>query len=140
LHLYISQGPKSYDLTSSDYTEEQSGCHTEGTWCSAIVLSCFLPFSCYQKTFKYRNASVSIGSSCTPRQDLPPLRRRNQQKSFVLDGDGKLKYPPKVRRVQVEEMEVEQIKEPPAPGIIKLHVSFTVTYHKYVNSSLCYYL
>jgi hypothetical protein len=73
-------------------------------------------------------------------QDLPPRRGQRPQKSLMLDKDGKLKYPPKVRRVEVKETEVTQIKELPPPGIVRLRVSFIFASHKYLNSLLflCY--
>jgi hypothetical protein len=43
----------------------------------------------------------------------------------MLDEDGKLKYPPKVRKIEVEKMKIRQTKETPTPGTVKLRVSFT---------------
>jgi hypothetical protein len=53
----------------------------------------------------------------------------------MLDEDGKLKYPPKLRRVEVKKADVTWIKELPTPGIVKLRVSYTFVSHKYLNSS-----
>jgi hypothetical protein len=53
----------------------------------------------------------------------------------MLDEVGKLKYPPKLRRVEVKKADVTQARELPVPGIVKLHVSYTFASHVYLNSS-----
>jgi hypothetical protein len=49
----------------------------------------------------------------------------------MLDEDGKLRYPPKLRRVEVKKADITQTKELQMPGIVKLHVSHTFASHKY---------
>jgi hypothetical protein len=46
----------------------------------------------------------------------------------MLDEHGKLKYPPKIRRVQEEYEDTL-----PTPGTLKQCVSFTFPYHKYMS-------
>jgi hypothetical protein len=53
----------------------------------------------------------------------------------MLDEDGKLKYPPKLRRVEVRKADVTQTKELPMPGIVKLRVSYRFASHKYLNTN-----
>jgi hypothetical protein len=50
----------------------------------------------------------------------------------LLDEDGRLKYPPKFRRVEAKEAEVTQTENLPTPGIVKLRVSFICASNKYL--------
>lgn len=82
-----------------------------------------------QELFEPCRLGECVSSSYTPTakslhtRDLPPLKGQRPQKSLMLDEDGKLKYPPKLRRVEVKKTDIIQTKELPTPGIVKLRVS-----------------
>jgi hypothetical protein len=63
-----------------------------------------------------------------PVQELHSLTGRRTRELLMLDEHGKLKYPPKIRRVQ-EECEDTL----PTPGTLKQCVSFTYLYHKHMS-------
>lgn len=57
----------------------------------------------------------------------------------MLDEHGKLKYPTKEIIDELEKMKRKSTEDVPVPGIVKLHVSFTLVCYKYfsINSSFC---
>ncbi|KAJ9576848.1 hypothetical protein L9F63_006622, partial [Diploptera punctata] len=86
----------------------------------------------YRDSSEYLKPSESIGSCYTPSarklkiQDLPPRRRKLPKQNFMLDENGKLKYPPKIRKVESFEKE----KEYSTPGIVKLQDLLSGKYHE----------
>jgi len=99
------------------------------------IQSTFIFFCNFQELFpenckpsKFMASSHKQSSAFLHVQELRSLMGRQTPELLMLDEHGKLKYPPKFRRVQEEYVDTL-----PTPGTLKQCVSFTFLYHKYLS-------